>query len=238
MKVIGPLAAVTAGIAIAQAGPGLTGLRPVRDTLAPRLSGRGRPDHVALTFDDGPDRDLTPHFLETLARFGVRATFFMLGSRVVMTPGLAADIAGAGHEVAVHGWEHRYLILRGPLATYDDLARSVDIIATATGTMPTLFRPPFGVLSGPSLVAARKLRLTPVLWNCWGREWKPGATPQTVFAAMRPDLKGGATVLLHDSDCTSPAGSALAGLGALPLLVHECDRQDLLIGPLGEHGLR
>lgn len=231
------LAALTAGMAVVQAGPGVTGIGPVRSLLTPRLAGRGRPDHVALTFDDGPDRDLTPHFLDVLDRLGVKATFFMLGSRVVLSPGLAAEVVAAGHEVAVHGWEHRYLILRGPLATYDDLARSVDIIATATGSTPTFFRPPYGVLTGPSLVAARKLRLTPVLWNCWGREWVPGSTPHTVFATMRPAITGGATVLMHDSDCTSPAGSALAGLGALPMLVEECDNQNLRAGPLAEHGL-
>ena len=54
---------------------------------------------------------------------------------------------------------------------------------------------------------------------------------------MRPEIKGGATVLMHDSDCTSPAGSALAGLGALRMLIEECDRQDLRIGPLRDHGL-
>jgi peptidoglycan-N-acetylglucosamine deacetylase len=238
MKLIRSLALTAAGAALVQAGPGITGLGPVRKALMPKLSGLGTPDHVALTFDDGPDRDLTPHFLDELARLGVRATFFLLGSRVVMTQGLAGEIVAAGHEVAVHGWEHRYQILRGPLAVYDDLARSADIITAATGTPPTLFRPPYGVLSGPALVAARKLRLTPVLWTAWGREWMPGATPDTVYRTALPDLKGGATVLLHDSDCTSPAGSALAALGALPRLVQQCDDLNLRIGPLRDHGLR
>ncbi len=237
MKIIRPLAAVTAGLAVVQAAPGLTGFGPVRDTLFPRLSGRGLPDHVALTFDDGPDQDTTPLFLEALARREVRATFFLLGSRVAMMPGLAARLAEAGHEVAVHGWEHRYLILRGPVAAYDDLAKAKEVIAAAAGTEPRLFRPPYGVLSGPAVIAARRLRLTTVLWSCWGREWTPGATAQAVFATLRPGLRGGATVLLHDSDRTSPAGSARAALGALPLLLDECERQGLRVGPLGEHGL-
>ena len=131
-----------------------------------------------------------------------------------MKPQLAAEIVEAGHEVAVHGWDHRYLPLRGPLATYDDLARTTDTITSATGVVPRLFRPPYGVLSTSALVAARRLGLRPVLWSCWGREWAPGATPQSVFGTLKQDLRGGATVLLHDSDCTSPAGSAMAALGA------------------------
>src|SRR5215471_2085240 len=56
-----------AGLAVAQAGPGITALSPVRDRLFPRLSGRGWAGHVALTFDDGPDPAATPLFLEALA---------------------------------------------------------------------------------------------------------------------------------------------------------------------------
>ncbi|HET9893911.1 MAG TPA: polysaccharide deacetylase family protein [Streptosporangiaceae bacterium] len=237
MKIFRPLLAISAGLAVAQAGPGITGLGLVRHALFPALSGSGLPDHVALTFDDGPDQETTSLFLDLLARCGVRATFFLLGSRVAMMPRIAALIADAGHEVGVHGWEHRYLILRGPLAVYDDLARTAEVIARATGKAPSLFRPPYGVLSGPSILAAGRLGLTPVLWSCWGREWTPGATPYTVFTTTLAGLKGGATVLLHDSDCTSPAGSAIAALGALPMLLDEIGRRNLRVGPLGEHGL-
>ena len=82
-----------AGAAVFQAGPGITGLPTVRKALFPRLSGTGRTDHVALTFDDGPDQATTPLFLEALAARGVRATFFLLGSRIAMKPRLAAQIA-------------------------------------------------------------------------------------------------------------------------------------------------
>jgi peptidoglycan/xylan/chitin deacetylase (PgdA/CDA1 family) len=236
--VAGSLAVAAAGIAVGQAGPGIAGLAPVRRAVFPRLSGPGTPDHVALTFDDGPDQTTTPLFLEALRASGTRATFFLLGSRVVMMPRLVAEIVAAGHEVGVHGWEHRYLPLRGPRATYGDLARTAEVIGTATGRAPRFFRPTYGVLSGPALVAAHRLGLATVLWSAWGREWRPGATPAMVFATLTADLAGGGTVLLHDSDCTSPAGSALAALGALPMLLEECARRDLRVGPLAEHGLR
>ena len=232
------LVAMAAGLAVVQAGPGITGLGPVRDAFFPGLSGIGMPDHVALTFDDGPDQEATPPVLEALRERGVHATFFLLGSRVATWPKLAAQIVDAGHEVAVHGWDHRYLLLRGPLATHDHLARTMEAIASATGVVPRLFRPPYGVLSTPAIIAANRLGLTPVLWSCWGREWTAGATPHSVFATLKLDLRGGATVLLHDSDCTSPAGSAKAALGALPLLLDECTKQELRVGPLGEHATR
>jgi peptidoglycan-N-acetylglucosamine deacetylase len=94
------------------------------------------------------------------------------------------------------------------------------------------------VLSGPALLTARELGLTPVLWSAWGREWTPGATPDSVYATLARDLEGGVTVLLHDSGCTSPPGSWQAGLGALPLLLEHCAAAGLHVGTVGEHGLR
>ena len=225
------------GLAVTHAGPGVTALGPVRRRFFPRLSGLGRADHVALTFDDGPDPAWTPAFLEVLAGQQVRATFFMLGSMAAREPGLAAEVAGAGHEVAVHGWAHRYTVLRSPWAVADDLARARDAVAAATGAEPRFYRPPYGVLSAGALAAARRLGLTPVLWTCWGREWTAGATARSVWATLAGNLTGGATVLLHDSDCTSPPGSAAAGLGALPLLLEECAIRSLAAGRLAEHGL-
>ena len=228
--------AASAGLATAQAAPGLTGLHPVRTRAFPRLAGQGDPGHVALTFDDGPDPASTPAFAAALADRGVRATFFMLGSMAAAAPALAAEVAAAGHEIGVHGFDHRYLILRGPRAVRSDLTRATELIAEVTGQRPRAFRPPYGVLSGPALAVARDLGLTPVLWGASGREWTPGATAESVFGTLLRDLHGGVTVLLHDSGCMSPPGAWQAGLGAVPLLLEECGRRGLAVGPLSEHG--
>jgi peptidoglycan/xylan/chitin deacetylase (PgdA/CDA1 family) len=226
-----------AGLAIAHAGPGITAIGPVRRRLFPQLAGLGRPDHVALTFDDGPDPASTPAFLDLLAARQLQATFFLLGPMVEKAPDLAAGIAAAGHEIAVHGWDHRYTILRGPRDVRADLARATTVVSAATGQQPRFFRPPYGVLSTGAIAAARGLGLTPVLWSSWGREWTAGATAETVFDTVVADLAGGATILLHDSDCTSPAGSAAAARDALPRLLDECAARGLSVGTLAEHGL-
>jgi peptidoglycan/xylan/chitin deacetylase (PgdA/CDA1 family) len=217
------------------AGPALASVGPLRNRYVPRLAGVGDPGHVALTFDDGPHPESTPRFLAELDRLGVRATFFLTGRWAARVPALAAEIVAAGHEVAVHGYGHRCLLLRGPRATYDDLARGRDAVASGCGVEPRWFRPPYGVLTGPALTAAARLRLTPVLWTAWGKDWAAGASAGSVYETVLADLSGGGTVLLHDSDVTSAPGSWRATLGALPGLVDTIRERGLRVGPLAEH---
>ncbi|WKK23771.1 polysaccharide deacetylase family protein [Streptomyces olivoreticuli] len=224
-------------LAAAHAAPVLSTFGPLRNRLLPRLAGRGHPGHVALTFDDGPDHLSTPHFLRLLGRRGIHATFFLLGSMAVRSPGLVKEMTAAGHEIALHGWEHCPLLLRGPRATHDDLARTLDLVSDITGQAPTLFRPPYGVMTGGAHLACRRLGLTPVLWTAWGEDWRARATPATVHRTVTRDLRGGGTILLHDSDCTSATGSWRSTLGALPRILDTCRERGLAVGPLREHGV-
>ncbi|MDQ3897300.1 MAG: polysaccharide deacetylase family protein [Actinomycetota bacterium] len=235
-RLLRPTLAVTAGLVAAHAAPALTNIDVLRRRFAPGLSGTGDPGHVALTFDDGPQADSTPAFLDALDRLGWRATFFMVGAMVRSAPSLAAEVAAAGHEIAVHGDVHRSEALRTPWAVLEDMAGAVDTIASATGRIPTWFRPPYGTLSTAGVVAARRHRLTPVLWTTWGRDWRSDATPDTVVADVIRGLGPGATVLLHDSDCTSAAGAWRSALGALPALAEAFAGRGLAVGPLAEHG--
>jgi peptidoglycan/xylan/chitin deacetylase (PgdA/CDA1 family) len=218
-----------------QAAPALTSIAALRRHLLPGLAGVGHPGHVALTFDDGPDPASTPQFLKVLDTHQVKATFFLLGRMLAQTPELGRQIAAAGHEIAVHGWDHRLLLTRGPRGTYDDLAQARDLIAAVTGEPPRWYRPPYGVLTTAALAASRRLGLTPVLWTCWGRDWTRTATPDSVYTTVRRGLAGGGTVLLHDSDCTSTPGSWRHTLTAVPPILAECHRRDLTVGPLRDH---
>ncbi len=207
-------------------------------TFLSRIRGVGDRGHVALTFDDGPDRQATPQLLDLLASRDVKATFFLIGIQVQDDPGLAKEIAAAGHEIAVHGWLHRCLLYRTPRATHKDITAAHELIGDVTGAALRWYRPPYGVLTWPAYSAARRLGLTPVLWTAWGRDWSARATPESVFRTVTGSLRGGGTVLLHDSDRFAATGSWRSMLGAVPLLLDECEHRGLSVGPLGEHGLK
>ena len=96
--------------AVAQFGPALTSVTPLRRVLLPSLAGVSRHPHVALTYDDGPDAS-TPEFLDLLDRHGVTATFFLLGAHVERHRAVVRDLHARGHELAVHGWDHRCVCL-------------------------------------------------------------------------------------------------------------------------------
>ncbi len=227
----------TATLATAHAGPALASIGPLRARIAPSLAGIGDASHIALTFDDGPDPQYTPRLLRLLDELRVSATFFLLGKMLCRSPELAREIHLAGHEIGLHGYNHRPLLIRGPRSTFDDLARGRDLVEEVTGVRVERWRPPYGVLTGAALASARSLRLRPVLWTAWGRDWTRSATAASVLATVEAGLRPGGTILLHDSDCTSAPGSSAATLAALPELVARSRARGLAVGPLRAHGL-
>jgi peptidoglycan-N-acetylglucosamine deacetylase len=230
------VAATAAAVAVAGwTGPALLRARVLRSAVWPGLAGQGRPGSLALTFDDGPDPRGTPAVLDALDRLGWTATFFMLGVQVQQYPEVAAQVVAAGHEAAVHGFSHRNHLARGPGDVRRDVVRAVAVVTAATGTRPTWFRPPYGVLTLGSLAAARRAQLHPVLWTAWGRDWE-ARSPAQVAGTVGRQLRPGGTVLLHDSDCTAEAaGNWQTTVQALPRLAELADRLGCTVGPLRDH---
>jgi peptidoglycan-N-acetylglucosamine deacetylase len=152
-------------------------------------------------------------------------------------PGLARRIRAEGHEIAVHGWRHDNALTARPGAVAAGIRRTARMITEVTGARPAWYRPPYGVFSAEGLLAARSHGPRPVLWTAWGRDWTASADARSVLAALEPGLRGGATVLLHDSGHTSAPGCWRSGLEALPAIVGRCRTAGLRVGALREHGV-
>jgi peptidoglycan/xylan/chitin deacetylase (PgdA/CDA1 family) len=180
-----------------------------------RVDDRGA---VGLTFDDGPHPEGTPAVMHALAEGGASATFFLAGEQVVARPGLAAEIAEAGHRVALHCFRHRSFIRLTPREARDDLTRGAAAIEDATGVAVTQFRPPFGYLTAAALAFARAQGWEVVLWKRIGYDWRPSATPERIARRVTRSLRGGEILVLHDADFYSVPGSWRATAASLPLL--------------------
>ena len=180
--------------------------------IALRMDGPG----VALTFDDGPHPEGPPAVLEALAAADATATFFLVGEQVERDRGLAAEIAAAGHRIALHGFRHRLQLRIPPAALGEDLRRGFDIVAEATGRAPETYRPPYGIFSPAGLAIARRRGWRPMLWSRWGRDWSARATPESIAAKVTEDMRSGDVLLLHDADWYSDSGSHRNTVAALP----------------------
>jgi peptidoglycan/xylan/chitin deacetylase (PgdA/CDA1 family) len=182
---------------------------------------------VALTFDDGPHPQGTPAVLEILAAHGATATFFLVGEQVQRHRSVAAEIAAAGHAIALHGFRHRNLLTVPPRALAADLDHAHALIAEATGQAPSVYRPPFGIFSPAGLAIARRRGWEPMLWSQWGKDWRRFTKPQTIARRVTASVAPGDVLLLHDADYYSAKDSWRRTVAALPLVLEELERRNL-----------
>jgi peptidoglycan/xylan/chitin deacetylase (PgdA/CDA1 family) len=181
---------------------------------------------VALTFDDGPHPASTRRILEILARGGHRATFFVVGRKVEQHPDVVRELCEAGHDVALHGYEHdRLYCFKPPSWVEADIRRSQQALEAACGRRATLFRPPVGYTSHRTTIGARRAGVTLVAWSARGIDGLGEADPQRVARRIERKLRDGAIVMLHDAserDDFQPAS-----VEALPRILRALEERGL-----------
>ena len=198
-------------------------IRPGSSALYPTLRHGPRDGRrVALSFDDGPDPEVTPTVLDALAEYGARATFFTIGQALDAHPQIARRLVAEGHELANHSWRHsRWASFAMPRRQRDEIERGERAIAAIAGNgVSPLYRAPFGVKSPPFVAAARAKRLTMVAWSLHSRDTFY-ADPARVAARVLRRVRPGDIVLLHDghdvrgrhrNECARAVPLILAGL--------------------------
>ncbi|HEY0932763.1 MAG TPA: polysaccharide deacetylase family protein, partial [Trebonia sp.] len=155
------------------------------------------PRVIALTIDDGPSPLYTPQVLKLLDRYGIRATFSMVGQNVSYYPSVARDVAQAGHKIINHTWNHANLTLLEAPAQLTEIVRATDAIHRATGTRPDMFRAPYGAWSRQVLRCCETEGLTPLDWSVDPRDWARPGVSQIVRTIMAT-TKTGSIILEHD----------------------------------------
>jgi peptidoglycan/xylan/chitin deacetylase (PgdA/CDA1 family) len=155
---------------------------------------------IGLSFDDGPDPEMTPVVLDLLARHGVQATFFVVGVAAERHPDLVRRALADGHEVGSHGWRHRHaLFQRWPLEGWFDTVRGVRRLAALIDRPVRLYRGPWGAYSWSSRLAARRMRVAPVNWSIEAHDWHPRFAPRDVVRKVLDEASAGAIIVMHDA---------------------------------------
>lgn len=167
---------------------------PVGDSV---VAVRGPTRSVVLTYDDGPTPGVTEGLLPVLAAAGATATFFVLLTRLRGSLGLLREMLAAGHEVGLHGPDHRRLTSLEPDVLPGRFRDAKAELEDLTGVPVRWSRPPYGAQDGASWSAALSAGLTPVLWSLHCLDWE--THPLDVhLAELRSADPAGSIVLLHD----------------------------------------
>ncbi|CAM5308233.1 polysaccharide deacetylase family protein [Streptomyces pilosus] len=176
--------------------PSATGSTPVRTEPLLRMSGRGRT--MVLTFDDGPDPRYTTPILDTLARYEVRAMFFVCGEMAAENPDLLARMADEGHVVGNHTWSHPLLTRLGRRRIRLEMERTCDIIEKAHGERPQWFRAPYGAWNRAAFQLGAELGMEPLAWTVDTLDWTTPGTA-TIVDRVEDGAAPGVVVLSHDA---------------------------------------
>jgi len=177
--------------------------RPIFISRLQRAAGR----RVLLTFDDGPDPEVTPRLLDRLEASRARAVLFVVGDRAQRHPEILREASRRGHVIGNHSHLHEDdYVSGGPRLTlrryYRDCQRCQAVVAGCVGAPPRLFRPPGGHVSPTTLLVPRLLGMRAVGWSVEVGDWafrteeqaREGAT--RLLARVQPlDI-----VLLHDNN--------------------------------------
>lgn len=145
-----------------------------------------------LTFDDGPIPEVTPWVLDTLDRYGVKATFFFVGDNVRKYPELYEEVKRRGHSYGNHTMHHLQGFKTPRIRYMRDITEADGLIDSS------LFRPPHGLLRWSQAKAIKK-HYNIVMYDLVTRDYSIKMTPDEVFRNVRRYARNGSIIVFHDS---------------------------------------
>ncbi len=154
---------------------------------------------VYLTFDDGPDKEVTPGFLTLLKQEGVLANFFFLGENIVRYPEVVRHVHASGHRVLSHAYHHQLLTkLDTKTMMKEQIVRTQKIIEAQTGGVSyPMMRPPYGAMTDEQITAMKKAGFEVVIWSIDTFDWMSQQTPLGIADEVKKYLHPGAIILMH-----------------------------------------
>ena len=175
-------------------------------------------DNVSITFDDGPNGRYTRGVLDVLERYGVKASFFLLGINVEYYPEIAKRIKKEGHLIASHSYSHKHLNLLKPADVLNEIEKAEQVYKKVLNLTPKFFRPPYGQFNRTVKSIAEKKGYKLVGWDVCADDWKK-PSPEMIARRIVSQAKDGSVILLHDGANIRHGESRINTVKALPKII-------------------
>lgn len=153
---------------------------------------------VAISFDAAWGCQYTDGILDTLDKYKIKSTFFLVGFWVDKYPDKVKEIYDRGHEIGNHSSNHPHMSALNEQQITDELMKTHDKIKSITGTNATLFRPPFGDYDNLLIETCRKNGYYTIQWDVDSLDWKELGV-QPVVDRVTKNIKSGSIVLFHNN---------------------------------------
>ena len=180
---------------------------------------------VSLSFDAAWGNEDTQMLIDILAKYGVRATFFVVGEWVDKYPESVKALHDAGHEVMNHSDAHPHMAKLTAKQIIDEVNRCSDKIEAVTGVRPTLFRCPYGEYDDNVIGTVNGMGLTAVQWDTDSLDWKK-LTAGEIYKRVSSKVQPGSIVLFHNAGLHTPE--------ALPSIIEYLLAEGYTIVPVSE----
>lgn len=182
---------------------------------------------IALTFDDGPDPEVTPQVLDVLDRYGVKITFFCIGEEAARYPDICRAIVRRGHAIENHSQRHRWhFSLLGFGGFKREVQAAQDTLTNVTGQRPLFFRAPAGLRNPLLDPVLTRFGLQLATWSTRAfdtRERDVACVRERLLKGLRP----GAILLLHDGNAARTTAGRPVVLDVLPALLEAARTEGL-----------
>lgn len=158
---------------------------------------------IYLTFDDGPIPEVTPQVLAILARYDIKATFFMVGENIDKHPDVFAQVLQAGHSIGNHtynhlkGWNTDFDTYMVNVHQWEDAAKNH--LSPLTSPLSPLFRPPYGKATFSQRRALHQLGYRIIYWDILTQDYNPARSPEYMLAKIKRRVRPGSIINFHDS---------------------------------------
>ena len=179
---------------------------------------RGEKGTISLTFDDGPDPEVTPRVLDVLREEGVKGSFFVIGRIAEKHPELVQKIVDEGHVVGNHTYNHDYVFSKG--LAEKQVSEGQEVIRNIIGKKPAYFRPPFGVMTPEIASAVKKEKCAIIGWDLRSQDGRI-RTKEATIKRVKNNLDKATVLLFHDTNPTTPE--------ALREIIHLCKQNGMKI---------